>query len=186
MIIQAEKNTFELVLPKGFIPKSIKKRYEKYLNRMPNAPITDIQDFVSHTMQRVNFPGFSYSPAIQNQRGAEVAYRSGVPYQNLFNKDLEITFLATDGLLNYFILLETAIYWYERSTKELFIPDFRLYTTDTYGVRLCTLLMKQITFIGLDPLEWDYSDTSPDTQQFTAKFQFNKAYLELIGEDTNK
>ena len=46
--------------------------------------------------------------------------------------------------------------------------------------------MKQITFIGLDPLEWDYSDTSPDTQQFTAKFQFNKAYLELIGEDTNK
>lgn len=185
MILPAEKETYELVFPKEFIPTKIKNKYKKYLERLPDSPITDAQDYVSHTIQRTNFPGFEFTPATQSQRGQDVSFRASVPYQNLFNKELTVSFLATDSWINYFILLETAIYWYERSTRDIYLPPFRIYMTDSFGFRLCTLNIQQVLFTYLDPLECDYSDDTPDSPTFEARFTFNKIYVELLGEDIN-
>ena len=181
MNIPARKDNFELLLPISLIPPVIKEKYKAYLERMEST-ITDAHQYVSSTIQMVNSPGLKYDPAVQNQRGQDVGFRASVPYNNLFDKSLEISFQMVDGMINYFIMFETFLYHYAFNNGTLHIDPIRIYFIDSDGVRLSSILYEQILFIGMDALEADHTNNNTEPFQFTASFTFNKISFELLDE----
>ncbi len=182
MIITARQDQFEFEFPISFIPQIIKDKYSDYLNRLP-SPITDTREFVNHSVQIISMPAISYEPAVQNQIGTEIGYRSSTPYNNLFEKDFQITFELAEGMINYFILFETFLYWYAFQTKPLYLDPFRIYFTDTNGIRITSMVMSDILFTGVDKFECDFTNNTTDPIQFNASFKFNKIAFEIINQE---
>ena len=50
MILQNRNDLFKIELPRVFIPKDVKERYEPYLYRM-STPITDVSDVINYSIQ---------------------------------------------------------------------------------------------------------------------------------------
>ena len=119
MILPGKRNSFYFEFPIGFIPDEVKEKYDAYINQLPETPINNAHDYLNHTIQKIDIPGFEQTPGVQNQQGVDVAYSSSLSKQNSFGKDLTISFQLTEGFINYFLLLETFFDYYERQNKNL-------------------------------------------------------------------
>ena len=103
MILNARQNGFYLDLPIDFFSPEISKKYEKYYSSLV-LPYPTIFDFMSSTIQAVNFPGFDSTLLTQTRPyGKKQDIQSSIPIEDQFSKRLEITFKLTDAYLNYFI-----------------------------------------------------------------------------------
>lgn len=178
MLQKASSDLFIFVYPRSFVPKEIRDKYYNYLNRLPN-PIEDIGDFLSHTVQSIEFPSVSQDPKIQNQRGIDTSFRDTTPYQQQVERNFTITMQNVDGYLNYWIMMDLFYHYYDFQNSQRFINPFDIYLMDSDGNVVARVTMKQILFTSLSTLELSYANNVADFKTFDCQFVCNQIDLTL-------
>lgn len=181
MLTPGRSDLFEFEFPVEFVPQKIIDKYKTYLNRRPNVLTDNIREYINQSIQKINIPGFSYDPQTQNQGTNTVAFRDSISAQEHAEKQLTVTFLASDGWVNWSALFECYLYHYSFRNSELHTKPFRVFLTDSDGLRLVTLVFSQILFVSFDGFPLDYSDNSQEFKTFDCTFTFNLLHVDLLG-----
>ena len=85
-------------------------------------PYDTIDDFMSSTVQQIDFPAWSMTTAEQTRPlGKQQDYKSSKPLKELFNREITLTMKISDAYLNYFIFLENSLEFLDFSNKSLII-----------------------------------------------------------------
>jgi len=183
MILNSRNNLFVFNFPKDFIPQEIVDRYTPYLNRIPGNMITRPIDFLNYSVQSINLPGASYTPAEQvGKHGRKRTYRDTLPDQELYAKEMTVTFQLLDGYINYWMMLDLFKYWYSFPNQpdmpfvqEQHIPvGFNVRILDAEGNVLVTTELKRVLYTEISSLEMSFSDNTADFSSFTATFMYNE------------
>ena len=205
MFLNARSDLFKVEFPRNFIPKSIKEKYAPYVFRMPTM-INDVSDLINYTIQTVTIPTMNYTPAEQmkpegknkfvqqepnpnslgnssTEGGRTRRWRSSQNIQEIFTKEFQVTFQLIDGHINYWIMLDTLLYYYNFQNKERFSESIPVRILDAEGNVMFTALFVDCLFTGLTEYQLSYSDLSQEFKTFDATFQYNTLNLELLPQN---
>lgn len=188
MILNSRNNLFVFNFPKAFMPDEIAERYRPYLNRIPGNMITRPIDFLNYSIQSVNLPGPSYSPVDQvGKHGSTRNHRDSKPLQELYSKEMTITFQLLDGYINYWMMMDIFNYWYSfpNTPDNTFVKDpylpvgMNVRILDSEGNGLVTTEMKRVLYTELSSLEMSFSENTPDFTTFDASFVYNELITKI-------
>lgn len=205
MFLNARSDLFKVEFPRTFIPETLKEKYSPYVFRMPTM-INDVTDLINYTIQTVTIPTMNYEPVEQtiadtkNQFSDQTAssnslgnsiteagrtrkWRSSQNVQEIFTKEFTVTFQLIDGHINYWILLDTLLYFYNFQNKERFTQNIPVRILDAEGNVMFTAQFVDCLFTGLTEYQLSYSDLSQEFKTFDATFQYNTLSLELLPQD---
>lgn len=205
MFLNARSDLFKVELPRMFIPKHLKEKYAPYVFRMPTM-INDVTDLINYTIQTVTIPTMNYTPVEQvkpeaknkfdqeastypnlgtssTEAGRIRRWRSSQNMQEIFTKEFQITFQLIDGHINYWILLDTLLYYYDFKNRDRFTQNLPVRILDAEGNVMFTALFTDVLFTGLTEYQLSYSDLSQEFKTFDATFQYNTLNLELLPSD---
>jgi len=178
MILNSRSNLYNFKFPRTFIPKEVADKYRKYLNRMPGNVITEPIDFINYSIQGVNIPGISFDPVEQSPNDGTITYKRGLlPIQNLIDRQLSVEMQLMDGFINYWILTDTLLYYYDRSNKESYIDDFKLQILDAEGIHLISAVFEKPILYSIGELNLNMSSNVADFNTFQVDFRYNKFNL---------
>ena len=182
MFLNARSDLFKVEFPRTFIPKAIKDKYSQYVFRIPTMNYTPVEqvkpDVKNRFNQGDNNPnslGTSSTDAGRTRR-----WRSSQNYQEIFTKEFTVTFQLVDGHVNYWILLDTLLYYYDPTTKSRFTENIPVRILDAEGNVMFTALFIDCLFTGLTEYQLSYSDLSQEFKTFDATFQYNTLDLQLL------
>lgn len=189
-------------LPKTFIPKEVEEKYTKLLNT-DSYTIKSSIDYLNESVQSITMPGISGLTITQQQHGTngiprtsgikgridtepmhEITYiSSGNPLEKM-EKEFKVTFRANQGLLNYFMLYETAFHYACRAYR--WKPESVMYIEilNEDGTVISKVKFQDVYMDGIDGLEFSYSKVERETNTFDVTFKFNNIDFEhFINED---
>ncbi len=185
MILQNRNDLFKIELPRVFIPKDIKARYEPYIFRMP-TPITDVSDLVNYSIQSITIPNFNYNPVEQTKpgyydqaKGTVRKWRQSLSPEMLIDRTFTITFQLLDGNVNYWIMLETFFHYYSFQTTKPYTYDIPLRIFDAEGFCMYSTIFKDCLFTGLNQFTLSYSEITPEFRTFECNFSFNDIQIDF-------
>lgn len=185
MILQNRNDLFKIELPRIFIPKDVKERYEPYLYRM-STPITDVSDVINYSIQSISIPNFNYSVIeqikpgnAQQAKGTTRRWRNSLSQEMLIDRSFTITFQLLDGNVNYWIMLETFFHYYSFDNAEDYTCDIPLHIFDAEGNRMYSVQFHDCLFTGLNQFTLSYSDMTPEFRTFEASFNFNEIKMDF-------
>lgn len=177
MLLNPKGNSFYFVFPKNFFPEIIVEKYLPYLKKQP-IPYDTLQAYVNSTIQSITFPSMSIDTVDQiRPLGKKVYYKSGTPIQNMFTSDFTITFRAVDGFINYFIMLDTILYFLNFINPQLFIEDLPMRILDSEGNIVVSCTYQEVVLTSFSNLDLNYVSNSPQPTIFTIGFRYN--YLDI-------
>jgi len=205
MFLNARSDLFKVEFPRNFIPETLKEKYSPYVFRMPTM-INDVTDLINYTIQTVTIPTMNYEPVEQTiadtknkfsdqtassnslgnsitEAGRTRKWRSSQNVQEIFTKEFTVTFQLIDGHINYWILLDTLLYFYNFQNKERFTQNIPVRILDAEGNVMFTAQFVDCLFTGLTEYQLSYSDLSQEFKTFDATFQYNTLSLELLPQD---
>ncbi len=175
MLLNARDNQFQFGFPRTFIPKEVADKYRKYLNRIPGNLIEEPIDFINYTIQSINFPGMGFDPVQQAQYpGRQILFRASSPVQELFQKELTVTFQLVDGYINYWILLDTLTYYYNFSTEQPYAEALNLRMLDSEGNSLVTATMKKTLIKSISDLQMSFASNVAEFKTFDLSISYNE------------
>jgi hypothetical protein len=175
MLLNARDNLFQFGFPRTFIPKEVADKYRQYLNRIPGNIIEEPIDFINYTIQSINFPGMGFDPVQQAQYpGRQILFRSSLPVQELFQKELTVTFQLVDGYINYWILLDTLTYYYNFSTEKPYSEALNLRILDSEGNGLVTATMKKTLIKSISDLQMSFASNVAEFKTFDLSIAYNE------------
>ena len=177
MLLNPKGNSFYFVFPKGFFPEIVVEKYMPYLKKQP-IPYDTLQAYVNSTIQSITFPSMSIDTVDQiRPLGKKVFYKSGTPIQNMFTSDFTITFRAVDGFINYFIMLDTILYFLNFINPQLFIPDLPMRILDSEGNIVVSCTYQEVVLTSFSNIDLSYVSNSPQPTVFSIGFRYN--YLDI-------
>ena len=205
MFLNARSDLFKVEFPRTFIPDALKDKYSPYVFRMPTM-INDVTDLINYTIQTVTIPTMNYEPVEQmipdtknkfapvavspnslgnssTEAGRKHKWRSSSNIQEVFTKEFTVTFQLIDGHINYWILLDTLLYFYDFQNRERFTENIPVRILDAEGNVMFTAQFTDCLFTGLTEYQLSYSDLSQEFKTFDATFQYNTLALELLPND---
>jgi hypothetical protein len=164
--------------------------------------INDVTDLINYTIQTVTIPTMNYTPVeqvkpeVKGNQPVEISpnslgssqteaartrrWRSSQNYQEIFTKEFQVTFQLIDGHVNYWIMLDTLLYYYDFRNKERFTESIPVRILDSEGNVMFTALFLDSLFTGLTEYQLSYSDLSQEFKTFDATFQFNTLKLDML------
>lgn len=201
MILNSRQNSFFLNLPVDFFNADVQKKYEKYYRSLL-LPYRSLSDFMSSTIQSVNFPGFvSTLPNQTRVLGKSQELQSSKPIADQFTRELKISFKLTDAYLNYFIFLDNAMNYLEpanidtdntgvslgqalsvpaiENANHPFFKPIRLTLLNNEGYAVSSIIFNRPMLINLTEMNLSYSSVTPQFTAFTATFKYYNFDLEL-------
>lgn len=184
-------------LPKSFLPKEVEEKYSALLNEDAYTMKSAI-DYLNESIQGVTLPGISGLTMMQEQHGLnnitksgggiggrlnvepmhEIAYlSSGNPLEKM-DKEFKVTFRANQGLLNYFMLYETAFYYACREYR--WGPENVLYLEilNEDGTVISKVKFIDVYLEGIEGQEFSYTKVERDAGTFDVTFKFNNIDFE--------
>lgn len=180
MLLNVRQNGFIFNFPPDFFAPAIKEKYKKYYQSLI-MPYDTIDEFMSATIQSIDFPGWTMDPATQTRLfGKQQEYKSSKQVVDLFTREFTLTFKLTDAYLNYFIFLENSLKYLDFSNKSQ--PTFspmRLSLLDNEGYLVSSIIFKRPILKSQDGFKLSYSSSTPDFTTFTAKFVYFDFDIEL-------
>jgi len=180
MLLNARDNLFQFGFPRTFIPKEISDKYKKYLNRLPGNVIEEPIDFINYTIQSINFPGMGYDPIEQSQfPGRKILFRDAKPIQELFQKEMTVTFQLVDGYINYWMLLETLTYYYNFSTEQPYVADLNLRILDSEGNSIVTATMHKTLIKSISDLQMSFASNVAEFKTFDLSIAYNDLEIRI-------
>lgn len=181
MIINSRSSNFLFTFPTGFFSDEIVNKYTPYVKRN-FLPYDTIHNFMVAQIQSVTFPTLNMDPVQQTRTyGKKQEYKNSVPIQDLFTRDLTVTFKTLDGYINYWIFLENALYYLNFGNKQLYFDDLQMRFLDQEGRVILTTKYSGTYLKGISEVTLSYSDNNPDFKTFTASFGFFK--MDIIVEN---
>lgn len=181
MILNSRSNLYNLKFPRTFIPKEVVDKYYDYLNRMPGNVIQDPIDYINYSIQGISLPGISFDPIEQSPNDGTITYKRGfTPIQNLINRELTVTMQLLDGFINYWILTDTLLYYYDRSNTKPYLDDLKLQILDAEGMHIMSVVFEKPIMTGINDLELNMASNIADFTTFDCTFVYNK--FKLINE----
>ena len=180
MVLNSRNNSFDFRFPRKFIPEPVAEKYKKYLNKVPGALLSEPVDFVNYSIQGLNIPGISFDPITQaDNDGTTRSHRGAVPIQNTVQREFTVTFQLLDGYINYWIMIDTLLYYYARSTKQPYIDPITLRILDAEGASVAYMEFNQIIMNSINELSLSMSENVADFSTFECTFVYNKLDLRL-------
>jgi hypothetical protein len=179
MLLNVRQNGFIFNFPPNFFHQSIQDKYKKYYQSLI-LPYDNISDFMSSTIQTIDFPGWDMKENDQVRvLGKRQEYKNSVPIPDLFTRTFTISFKLTDAYLNYFIFLENSLNFLDFSNKQQIFEPMRLSLLDNEGYIVSSIIFDKPILFGQSGFKLSYSSGVPDFKTFEAKFSYFKFNLEL-------
>jgi hypothetical protein len=180
MLLNVRQNGFVFSFPPDYFAPEIKEKYKKYYQSLI-LPYDTINEFMSATIQSIDFPGWQMDPTVQTRLfGKKQDYKNATQVVDLFTREFSITFKLTDAYLNYFIFLENSLKYLDFSNR--YQPTFspmRLSLLDNEGYLVSSIIFKRPILKSQDGFKLSYSSSTPDFKTFTAKFAYFDFDVEL-------
>lgn len=188
MFVPSNTGNFRFELPKDFVPKNISESFMPLIAKM-NSPFDNANEYISSTIKNIALPSLSQNVVSQNRRAPGLAsppiefnYRGVQNPNSLFeNKEFSISFIASDGWLNYFILMNLFFHYYNFGKKSHHAPDFRVRVLDTNGIETMHIIFRQVIFTAMEGITFNYGDTNENYAEFSANFKYAILDLEYEG-----
>lgn len=179
MLLNVRQNGFLLLFPPNFFTERVVEKYKKYFQSLI-LPYDKIEDFMSSTVQSVDFPGWNMQPAQQTRLlGKKQEYKNSIPIPDNFNREFTITFKMTDAYLNYFIFLENSLDFLNfENTQQVFDP-IELVLLDNQGYLVASIVFNKPLLKKQDGFKLSYSANTPDFRTFQATFGYFDFDLKL-------
>lgn len=172
MLLNARQNSFILLFPDDFFAAEVNEKYKKYYQSLI-VPYDTINEFMSSTIQSIDFPGWTMTPAEQTRLlGKKQNYKNSVQPIDLHERDITITFKLTDAYMNFFIFKDNADNYLDFSNKTPTFQPMRLMLLDNQGYLVSSILFKRPVLYHQDGFKLSYSSVTPDFKTFTAKFRY--------------
>jgi hypothetical protein len=179
MLLNVRQSGFIFNFPPDFFSPEIKEKYKKYYQSLI-LPYDTIDEFMSATIQSIDFPGWAMEPAVQTRLfGKKQEYKNAIQPVDLFTREFTLTFKLTDAYLNYFIFLENATKYLDFSNKQPTFSPMRLSLLDNEGYLVSSIIFKRPILKSQDGFKLSYSSATPDFATFTAKFVYFDFDIEL-------
>lgn len=179
MLLNVRQNGFILLFPPDFFTDRVKDKYKKYFQSLI-MPYDKIEDFMSSTIQSVDFPGWNMTEPTQTRvLGKTQEYKNSVPIPDLFKRQITVTFRMTDAYLNYFIFLENSLDFLDFKNKQQTFDPIRLILLDNQGYAVASVIFDKPILMGQEGFKLSYSSATPDFKTFSATFSYFKFDLEL-------
>lgn len=176
-ILNSTYNSFIFNFTKSFIPENIKNRWHPYVKRAP-MPYDTVTHFLNSTIQSISFPAISMDTVQQNKKlfgkyTKERDFKGSKVAEDLYTREITVTFKTTEGFANYWIMQEVLINYIDFNNKEIYIEDLHLRMIDQDGYILSTVALKEVIFTGISGINLSYADNVPEFKSFDATFKFN-------------
>jgi hypothetical protein len=179
MLLNARQNGFIFSFPPDYFTDRIKEKYKKYYQSLI-LPYDSINDFMSSTIQSIDFPGWQMAEATQTRLfGKKQDFKNAIQVPDLFSREFTITFKLTDAYLNYFIFLENSLDFLDFDNKQQTFPPMRLSLLDNQGYLVASIIFNRPILKGQDGFKLSYSSGTPDFKTFNAKFVYFNFDVEL-------
>jgi hypothetical protein len=180
MILNSRNNTYDFRFPRKFIPDDVAEKYRKYLSKIPGNLMYEPIDFINYSIQGLNVPGISFDPITQNDWDGTTRYHRGaVPIQNLVERQFTVSMQLLDGFINYWIMQDTLLYYYAKSTEEPFTQDITLRVLDAEGASVAYFKFENPIMNSIGELNLNMSENVAEFSTFEVTFYYNKINLEL-------
>ena len=175
MFLSSRPDQFKFNFPRTFIPKDIADKYRPVLNKMPGSMIKEPIDAFNYGIQSMNLPGPSYDPVVQHDRpGFERNFRSAVPTQQNYDKQLTITMQSFDGFFNYWMAVELFDYYYSLDGSSPWVPEgIGIQLFDGEGNTFVNIQMKEMLLTSVSALDLNFSTNAIEFQTFDLNFKYN-------------
>lgn len=190
---------FRFHLPKTFLPPEIEAKYTAILNKDAYT-MTSAIDYLNESIQGVSMPGINDLTTIQTQHGSngiertanrinveashEITYLTVENPLEKIDKEFKVTFRSNNGLLNYFMLYETAFWYACREYTWDCEPVMYIELLNEDGTVVSRVKYIDVHFNGIDGLDFNYSKIERESDTFDITFKFNNIDFEyLINED---
>jgi hypothetical protein len=179
MILNARNNGFVVLFPPNFFHADIKEKYKKYYQSLI-MPYDTIEEFMSSTIQQIEFPGWAMQTVSQTRtRGKQQGYKASTPIEDLFQRDFTITFKMTDAFLNYWIFVDNALNFLDHNNNKQHTDPIRLSLLNNEGYLVSSVVFNRPILKGQDGIKLSYSSVTPDFKTFNAKFEYLDFNLDI-------
>ena len=183
--------------PKDFLPTEIEEKYTAILNK-ENATLTTAIDYLNESIQSVTLPGISELTIQQMQHGSN-GIKTNLPIKKLnvepahemtyiapgnplekIEKEFKVTFRANQGLINYFMLYETAFHLICKGTGSECEPILYIDLMDEKGTIISRVKYMDVHMDGLEGREFNYTKIDRESDTFEVTFKFNNIDFEYF------
>lgn len=172
MILNTKHNQFVLLFPVDFYSESIKEKYKFYCNQLL-IPYERVDDFMSSTIQAVDFPGWNMEgPQQVRMMGAKQEFKSSVPIKDLIKREFTVKFKLADGFVNYFLFMENAVNFLDFKNKEQYFKTMTLGLLSNEGYLLSVIHFYKILLNSMSDFSLSYNKISDEFNLFDAKFTY--------------
>jgi len=179
MILNVRNNSFVFLFPENFFSDTIKEKYKSYYQSLI-LPYDSIDDFMSSTVQQIDFPSWNMELAQQTRPlGKKQEYKSSKPLKELFTREITLTMKISDAYLNYFIFLENALEFLDFSNKQQTLSPLRLMLLSNEGYSVSSIILNNPILKSQTGIKLSYSSVTPEFNTFEIKFQYYDFKLEV-------
>jgi hypothetical protein len=202
MILNSRQNGFFVTFPPTFFNKKVQAKYEKYYRSLL-LPYRNLSDFMSSTVQSIDFPGFSHELPVQTRvLGKRQEVQTSKPIADIYKREIKITFKLTDSYLNYFIFMDNALNYLDpsnianesldnselgsvfdqeavRNDNHPYFDPIRLTLLNNEGYAVSSIIYNRPMLKAMSDLNLSYSSVSPKFVVFSATFQYYNFDIEL-------
>lgn len=180
MILNSRNNLFDFRFPRKFIPEEVAAKYKPYLNKIPGNLLAEPVDFINYSIQGLNIPGISFDPVTQADNDGTTRYQRGaIPIQNTVERQFTVTFQLLDGYINYWIMMDTLLYYYARTTKEPYIQPLTLRILDSEGNSVAYMQFEKVIMNSINELSLNMADNVAEFSTFEVTFFYNRLNIRL-------
>ena len=161
--------------------------------------MTTAIDYLNESIQGVTMPGISELTITQQQHGSNGVSKNGrklnvepshdITYLTAGNplekidKEFTVTFRANQGLLNYFMLYETAFWYACREYSWDCEPVMFIELMNEDGTVISTVKYIDVHIDGIEGLEFNYSKVEREANTFNVTFKFNNIDFEYFVDE---
>lgn len=179
MLLNVRQTGFIFNFSPDFFSEAVKEKYKKYYQSLI-LPYDTIEDFMSSTIQSIDFPGWQMNVATQTRLfGKKQDFKSAVQVPDLFTREFTISFKLTDAYLNYFIFLENSLQYLDFDNKVPTFSPMRLSLLDNQGYLVGSIIFNRPVLTSQNGFKLSYSANTPDFKTFDAKFTYFNFDIEL-------
>ena len=186
-------------LPKTFIPEEVEQKYTKYINK-DSYVIKSAIEYLNESIQGINIPGLNGLTSVQQQHGRngithtgkrlnvepmhEINYLTPENPLEKMEKEFKVTFRKNQGLINYFMLYETAFHLACREFRGDAESEMYLEILSEDGTAIAKVTFFDVHMEGIEGVDFNYSKIEREAGTFDVTFKFNNIDFEyFINED---
>jgi len=183
MRLNSQNSQFIFLFPNDFIDIDLTTKFQKVLD-LNFMPYDNVLDYINSQIKEVVFPSLSFEGSEMTfWKGKKIEYKEAGNVFDKFQNELDISMKSVDSHINYFMMVEILLEYYQNNKKQ-FMPDFSLLILDKYGNLIYTVIFKEILLKNIGELRMTYNQQDVNEKSFNLTFKYN--FLDIIWELKDK